>query len=250
MRLAGVILVAVGVSGCARLALGSPPASPPMTDVPVQSAAPTPTPTPAPTSSPGPEVVGTTEVCKDTIQELQPPTEEELGYFSRSDSSVRYEIENYGVSFEEGVRRVLVSSDVEDLLIDLQRTHRELVDAIFLDRAQFRAVIRTVEKKSVEKLCSLVADWPMEVAIQWGAPYTYQELHRAYRTISDWVFKHESGYAFGVRIFGVGRDDSNNSVVIVGPEEPSPEVLRQLSELGGGVNVHWWLQAHPDGYNW
>ena len=190
------------------------------------------------------------EVCGETIQELLPPTEEELSWFSRSDSSVRYEIDKYGVSYEEAIRRVLASSDIEDLLIDLQRTHRELVDAIFIDRAQFRAVIRTVERSSVELLCGLVADWPMEVAIQWGAPYTHQDLHRAYRTISDWVFKHEDGHAFGVRIYGVGRDDSNNSVLVVGPDEPSPEVLRQLGELGGGVNVHWWLQAYPDGYNW
>jgi hypothetical protein len=246
----GVLLLAAASTGCARFAVGSPPPSGPASEPPVQSAAPTPIPTPGPIPTAGPAIVGTTEVCEETIQELQPPTEEELSWYSRSDGMVRYEIDKYGVSYEEAVRRIIASGEVEDLLIDLKRTHRELVDAIFLDNTEFRAVIRTIERKSVERLCGLVADWPMEVAIQWGAPYTYKELKRGFDIISDWISKQEPPQAFGVRIFGLGPQESTNSVLIVGPEEPSPAVLRQIGELGGGVNVVWWLQTHPDGYGW
>ena len=88
----------------------------------------------------------------------------------------------------------------------------------------------------------------MEVAIQWGAPYTYKELKRGADMISDWIFRHEPPQAFGVRIFGIGAQESTNSVVILGPDEPSPDVLRQLSELGGDVNVLWWFEAEPAGW--
>jgi hypothetical protein len=189
--------------------------------------------------------MGTTEVCKETIHEPRMPTEEELSHFSQS--SLQDWMDDDGISFEEAVRRFIASGEVEDLLYDLQATHGELIDTFFLQHPEFIAVIRTFEQKSVRKLCTLVSDWPMTVAIQWGAPYTNEELDRAYRKISDWIFDEHAGYApGGVRIFGVGRDDSGNSVVIMGPEEPPPGTLEDLSGLGGGVYVRWELQTEID----